>query len=145
MAYLQNLGFPSKWQFEGFDAHSEIHDRIRNRKFEWIVGTQWSGQVLPSEPALQFAEDMLSTSLDGPGYCAEEILLSTYSYNYAIQKSLPLWNSEAIIEWGARYVVDDYTRIENYRNICKTFPGLGHIVCKLPDDPNHSVRVFLTV
>lgn len=144
-AYIQNLGFPSKWQFEGFDEHSEIHERIRARKFEWIIGTQWSGQVLPCEPALQFAEDMLSVPLDGPAYCAEEILLSTYSYNYAKRNHLPIWNSEAIIQWGPRYVIEDYTRIENYRTMSTTFPGFGHIVCKLPDNLAHSVRIFLTV
>ena len=143
--YIEALGHPQKWQFEGFDAHSEIHERIRARGFEWIVGTQWSGQLIPYTPAIQFADDMLSTPLNGPPYAAEEILMSTYSYNYALRKPLPLWHSEAIIQWGPRYMITEYTRVETYRNLCTVFPGMGHLVCKVPDDLTHPVRVFLTV
>jgi hypothetical protein len=101
--------------------------------------------LIPYVPAVQFAEDMLSVPLNGPPYAAEEVLLSTYAYNYAIRNFIPIWHSEAIIQWGPRYVVEDYAPIEKYRKVCDIFPGMGHIVCKLPDDLTHRVRVFLTI
>lgn len=138
--YVQARGFPGPWQFGGFDEHVEMHEKLRTRGFQWIVGAQWSGQVLPQTPALQFAEDMLPS---GPAYCAEEVLLSTYSYNYAQTAGLPIWNSEAIIKWGPEYLVSQIETIQSYRRVCRTFPGMGHLVCKIPDDPSHYIRVVL--
>ncbi len=138
--YLKHNGYEGTWQFEGFDQHTEIHAKLLKRGFKWICGSQWSGQLIPYIPAIQFAADMPS---NGPSYVAEEVLLSTYSYNYASLRDLPIWNSEAIIKWGPEYLVQDVKTVEIYRYISHTFPGIGHVVCKIPDDPNHPVRVFL--
>lgn len=138
--YLLDNGCPGTWQFGGFDQHTEIHTKLRERGFKWVMGAQWSGQLLPATPALQFAEDM---TLDGPAYVAEEVLLSTYSYNYARQRNLPIWNSEAIIKWGPEYLISRVETIQEYRRAATTFPGLGHMVCKVPDDPQHYIRMFL--
>jgi hypothetical protein len=81
--------------------------------------------------------------VEGPDYVAEEVLLSTYSYNYARDQSLPIWNSEAIIKWDADYILSRIETIQEYRRVAKTFPGLGHMVCKIPDDPTHYIRTFL--
>lgn len=138
--YLSTHGFSEPWQFGGFDKHTEIHEKLRARGFKWIMGAQWPGQLIPRVPALQIAEDMVP---DGPSYVAEEVLLSTYSYNYAREKCLPIWNSEAIIKWGPEYIVSRVETIQAYRRACRTFPGLGHLVCKVPDNPWHYIRVFL--
>ena len=139
-AYLYEHGHASPWQFGGFDAHTEIHPKLRARGFQWILGAQWPGQLMPQTPALQFAEDMTP---DGPTYVAEEVLLSTYSYNYARAQCLPIWNSEAIIKWGPEYMISRVDTIQAYRSAAKVFPGLGHMVCKVPDDPTHYIRMFL--
>jgi hypothetical protein len=128
------------WQYPGFDSHTELHDRIRARGFKWVRGSQWSGQVIPRVPALQIAEDTLPT---GPSYVGEEIVLSTYSYNYAVAQRRPVAASEAIINWESGYIVDHIETIQGYRAACRAFPGMGHLVCKVPDDPLHPVRVYL--
>ncbi len=138
--YINDRGFEGPWQLGGFDQHTDAQAKIRARGFQWIVGAQWSGQVMPQTPALQFAEDITS---DGPNYVAEEVLLSTYSYNYAHAKRLPVWTSEAIINWGPEYMVTRVETIDAYRRAAQTFPGLGHLVCKVPDDLQHPVRVAL--
>jgi hypothetical protein len=137
--YINARGYPGAWQFGGFDKHTAMHAKIRTRGFQWIRGSQWSGQLIPRSPALQFAEDMV----EGPDYVAEEVLLSTYSYNYAVTKGLPIWASEAIIDWVREYFVSRVETIQDYRRVAQVFPGLGHMVCKVPDDPLHPVRVFL--
>jgi hypothetical protein len=137
--YINARGHTGSWQLGGFDQHTAMHDKLRARGFQWICGAQWSGQLLPQTPALQFAWDMV----EGPDYVAEEVLLSTYSYNYAREQSLPIWNSEAIIKWDADYIVSRIEMIQEYRRVAKTFPGLGHMVCKIPDDPTHYIRTFL--
>lgn len=138
--YLYDHGHPGPWQFDGFDKHTEIHAKLRARGFKWIMGSQWSGQLIPRIPALQFAEDMTP---DGPPYVAEEVLLSTYSYNYAREQCLPIWNSETITKWGSEYVVSRWETIRDYRIAARTFPGLGHLISKVPDDPNHVLRRML--
>jgi len=133
--YLATQGCAA-WQYQNFDKDTEVHTLFRARGFRWILGSPFSGLMFPSAVADQLRDDLftLESNLDTdiPDYALEEIVFATYAYNYAIAHGLHIGLSESIIHWGDRYNVT-IDQIEKYRMSAIAFPGLGHIVGRLPE------------
>ena len=132
-AYVLEQGSSFGWQYRFFEKDLPIHHLFK--KFKWLKGSQWSGIIFPYEVAKSVVSDMKSiepTDCDTllPDYAREEIVFSTYAYNYALEKGISIDINEAIIDWGAMYN-PTIERIVQYRNAAKLFPGIGHIVCRL--------------
>jgi hypothetical protein len=142
--YLATQG-SGAWQYENFDKDTEFHTLFRTRGFKWILGSPFSGLMFPCAVAEQLRDDLfaLETNPDTniPCYATEEIVFATYAYNYAIQHGLHIGLSESIIHWGERYNVT-IDQIEKYRMCAIALPGLGHIVCRLPEYVD-KVRTYL--
>ena len=142
--YLATQGCPA-WQYLNFDKDTELHTLFHARGFRWILGSPLSGLMFPSAVADQLRDDLFTLESNPdtniPDYATEEIVFATYAYNYALCHGLHIGLSESIIHWGDRYVVS-IDQIEKYRMCAIAFPGLGHIVCRLPEHVD-KVRTYL--
>lgn len=133
------------WQYANFDKDTNFHTLLIARGFKWILGSPFSGLMFPCAVADQLRDDLFTlesnpdTSI--PDYAPEEIVFATYAYNYAVRHGLHIGLSESIIHWGERYNVT-IDQIEKYRMCAIAFPGLGHIVCRLPEHVD-KVRNYL--
>ena len=133
------------WQYRYFEKDFQIHPMFR--KFKWLQGSQWSGMVFPYDVAKEVAHDMkpmesISNNPSMPDYALEEIVFGTYAYNYAISNGLKLNISETIIDWDRQYAIP-IDQIKNYRIIASIFPGIGHMVCKIPYEIGEIHRFLL--
>jgi hypothetical protein len=140
--YLQSRNNHT-WQYNGCDSDTEFHSLLTRRNFQWFKGCQWSGQVWPYEVAVMLVTDIGSlydsaSTKERPYYAAEEIILSTYAYNYAKEHSIPISLTEVIIDWNNSYWVPNIERIEYLRN-----KYIGHAVCKLSDNVEDPIRQYL--
>jgi len=132
-AYIMEKGSTFGWQYQHFEKDLPIHHLFH--KFKWIKGSQWSGIVFPYAVAKEVSTDMKSVEpfcIDPtlPDYSREEIVFSTYAYNYALTHGLYIDINEAIIDWGNMYN-PTIQRVQQYRAAAAVFPGLGHIVCRI--------------
>ena len=134
------------WQYKYFDRDHRIQEILKQNKFKWVCGSQWSGIVFPSAVASHLVRDMKAIEQFDyipsiPDYPLEEIIFSTYTYNYAIEQSIPILMVETIIDWNCEYETSQKS-IETYRQIATVFRGIGHLVCHLPAHVD-AVRQFL--
>lgn len=134
------------WQYEGCDSDIEFHSLMKSRMFKCFKGAQWPGQVWPYEVAYMLSKDIGSLyesckMKTQPYYAAEEIILSTYAYNYAKKHSIPVQLSECIINWSTGYYISN---IEQVKYLRAKYSESGHALCKLSDDVIHDpVRQYL--
>ena len=140
--YLESVG-SFGWQYKfGGDSDLEFHKLVRSRGVRYLRGCQWSGQIWPYEVARMLIEDL--SELDESNmhnelkYACEELYVSTYAYNYAIDNELKLELLEVIIDWTSGYEVKDVKYIRSLMNY-----KYGSGVCKLSDDLKDVVRLSL--
>lgn len=138
--YLAKQGVEYGWQYQrGFDTDTDIHACMKKRKFTHLRGSQWSGQVFPAGVAIDLVEDLKTLVMKSDiEYCTEELYFSTYSYNYAIRNNINITYLETIINWGNCYIVPSVEYVKKLHDHVE-----GHAVCKLSDDVNDPIRLFL--
>jgi hypothetical protein len=143
--YLESIGSPG-WQYTNGDLDIEFQTAIQKRNFKFFKGGQWPGQMWPYEVAKMLYED-IAKFYDSPNtkklnYACEEIYLSTYAYNYAIEYSIPIEFNEVITNWKSYY--DGIKHIE-YIDFLRKNPQFdsGHAVSKLSDNINDPVRKYI--
>jgi hypothetical protein len=74
-------------------------------------------------------------------YAREEIVFSTYAYNYAVTTGMTINMLETITDWDYMYN-PTIERVIQYRSVAGLFPGIGHLVCRLEDN-YEGTREFL--
>lgn len=142
--YLKNnKGSPWQYGFEGrgCDVDTYFHELIKMRGFKYFKGCQWSGQIFPKSVCIQIAEDIPKLK-NAPMmfYACEEIYFSTYAYNYANENNIFVNLCEVNINWEFNYEIMD---IQYIIHLHYNYPKIGSAICKLPDDTNHSTRLFI--
>jgi len=142
--YLESIG-SSGWQYKNGDLDIEFQTAIQKRNFKFFKGAQCAGQIWPYEVAIMLSED-ITKLYDSPNtkkldYACEEIYLSTYAYNYAIEHSIPIEIGQVIIYWNRYYGI----RHTEYIDFLRKNPQFnsGHAVCKLSDSINDPVRKYI--
>lgn len=136
--YISSIG-GHVWQYGGCDKDTGFHEAIKSRGFEYIRGSQWSGQIWPMNVAKMIAEDIPNIKYpNNCNYSAEEIYLSTYANAYAREKSMQVGFCEVMIDWDRNYTVSN---VEYVKRLIKEFPYSA--ICKIPTETDHPVRKFL--
>ena len=143
-SYILENGSEIPWLYDRFEKDIPIHHLFK--KFKWLKGGQWSGSIFPYEVAKDVAADMKSVeaiSYDTTlrDYAREEIVFSTYAYNYAVTTGMTINMLETITDWDYMYN-PTIERVIQYRSVAALFPGIGHLVCRLEDN-YEGTREFL--
>jgi hypothetical protein len=133
----------SGWIYPAFDKHTEMHDLFRKRNIKYVRGCQFSGQVFPYEVAKAVCEDLLQIETPEQiakyNYSLEEIIFSSYSYDYSIRKGMMVEYATVAIDWDNYYEIHSLTQIYNLLRDNK----YAYAVCKVPYDIRHPIREFL--
>jgi hypothetical protein len=141
--YLKAKGRKDGWQYGyGGDKDTILHSVCKNRGFQYFFGCQWTGQVWPMEVAKAIAQDcsvLEYVDCSHLKYAAEEIYLSTYAYNYAIENNIPIDYVTVIIHWEYMYLIQSVEYIEALKHAIPYGAG----VCKVPDVVKHPIRQAL--
>jgi hypothetical protein len=131
------------WIYPAFDKHSELHTILRKRNIKYIKGCQLSGQVFPYEVARAVNEDLELIHTDEQiskyNYSLEEIIFSTYSYDYSIRKGMVNEYTPVAIDWDNGYNVISFEKVYKVQRDNKH----AYALCKVPYDMNHPMRLFL--
>jgi hypothetical protein len=141
--YLESVG-SFGWQYKhGGDSDLEFHTLVKNRKFNYLRGCQWPGQIWPYEVGQMLVTDI--TVLDNSHlheilrYAPEELYLSTYAYNYAKNNNIRIDFVEVITDWNNGYEINNIHYIDRLRI---SYEG-GSAVSKVPDNIHNPVRQYL--
>jgi hypothetical protein len=128
------------WWYPKIDSDSFLKKLIEKNNFEYYMGGQFSGMVIPYEAAYTLSNDIFEhfDEFINKDYPCEEFYFQTYATNYGILNNIDIGLSECIINWNNQYFVNNNS-IQHYRN----HHIEGHLVCKLSDDPHHGTRKFL--
>lgn len=138
--WLTSLGHFS-WQYGcrgGLDADVETHTVLRRRGFEFTRGCQLIGQVFPYDVAKMLSDDLMILSVRPfpVAYCQDELLISTYSYWYSLDRDIPIEKTTVATDWAKMYDVQDMQYVEW---LLRSNPE-AYAVSKVPDDLNHPIR-----
>jgi len=131
------------WIYPEFDKHSELHALFQKRNIKYVKGCQLSGQVFPYDVARAVNEDLeviyTDEQINKYNYSLEEIIFSSYSYDYSIRKGIVNDYTTVSIDWDNFYNI---TRFEEIYKVQRDIKD-AYAVCKVPYDMNHPMRVFL--
>ena len=131
------------WIYPAFDKHTEIHTILLKRNIKYVKGCQLLGQVFPYEVARTVNEDLELIHTDEQiskyNYSLEEIIFSTYSYDYSIRNGMVNEYTTIATDWDNFYDVISFQQIYKIQRDNKNAYG----VSKVPYDMNHPMRLFL--
>jgi hypothetical protein len=139
-AFLKRHGhFP--WQYEGCDKDTKWHTLIENRGFQFFKGCSWSGQLIPYNACKMMSDDLITLRNEPEyDYCCEEIFISTYGFNYALQNNIQPQKSILLTNWDHYYNIE---HIEYVNAILNSHLNNIVMICKVPDNINHPVRTII--
>lgn len=131
------------WIYPEFDKHTEMHELFRKRNIKYVKGSQFPGLVFPYEVARAVNEDLEVIHTDEQiakyNYSLDEIIFSSYSYDYSIRKGIVNDYTTVAIDWDNFYNVTQFQEVYKVQRDNKH----AYAVSKVPYDMNHPMRVFL--
>jgi len=131
------------WIYPEFDKHIELHEAFRRRNIKYVKGCQFSGQVFPYEVAQAVCADLQAIHTPEQtgkyNYSLEEIIFSTYAYDYSIRKGMIVDYTTVAIDWDNIYEINYLEQISLLLKNNKH----AYAACKVPYEMNHPVRKYL--